>query len=347
MTRNIEKVEILADGLRYTEWERIRVSYSMREACRSFQVDGTERPGQFRFPPGTAIQIFANQELLLDGYVNRYMPSGDASSHQVSIAGRSKSQDLVDCSAVHDTGFWENKTPDQIGQDLDQFGVGITSEVALKPVPYWQLYQGESPCRTLDRMVKAQGKALMGKADGSLAITDATVAQEHVGALVEGINILSYQGEMTDDRRHSDYMVKGQGRVGVGDEALRPFGQAIDSFVQRYRPLIVVNEGDTDADRATSRAENEKARAAGLSVAATVTTQGWRDEGGKCWEPNYKIFVSSPKLLHLVQEMLIEGVTLTQDAGQSGSLAELRLVDPAAYGGETSGGGGDSDAAWG
>lgn len=346
MTRNVEAVQVIAGGSVYTEWEAISVSYAIKEATRSFTLRGTERPGQFRFPPGTPIQILANGTLLLSGYVNRYCPAGDANSHTVTIEGRSKSQDFIDSSAEHDTGFWENKTPDQIGQELDLYGVGIKTEVPLKPVKYWQLYQGESPFRTVERMLRMQGAVQRGLADGSIAITNATAAKQHSGALVEGWNILRFSGEITDNNRFSDYTVKGQGRVGTGEAAMSPFGEAFDEKMKRYRGKIIVNEGDTDTDRAQSRADYEKSRAAGLSVSANITTQGWRDEGGTVWEPNFIVLVQSPILLKLTQPMLIESVTLSQDNGGSGSLADLRLVDPAAYSGD-GGGGSGSDAAWG
>ena len=348
MTRNIEKVSVLAGGMSYTEWEQIEICYAINEAARSFTLQGTERPGQFRFPPGTPITITANGSLILTGYVNQYRPQGDANSHTVTISGRSKSQDFIDNSAVHDTGNWENKKPDQIAQDLDKFGVGVTAEVDLQQIPYWQLYQGESPWRTVDRALRAQGATQMGAADGSIKITNASVAKTHAGALIEGYNIKQFAGEITDDNRHSEYTVKGQQRTEHGTAAIQPYGKIIDGSVGRYRPKIIVHEADTDKSRAQKRAEHEANRSAGLSIKATITTQGWRDDGGKIWEANYTIFVQSPILLKLVQPMLIERVVLRQS--NEGSLATLQLVDPKAYngkGGGGSGGSSGSDAAWG
>lgn len=348
MTLNVEQVTVQAGGQTYDEWEDVSINYALNEAARSFTLRGTERPGQFRFPPGTPIKILANGTLILDGYVNKYNPAGDATGHTVTIAGRSKSQDFIDSSAQHDTGYWENKTPDQIGQDLDKFGVGIKAEVPLEPVPYWQLYQGESPHRTVDRALRHQACTQKGNADGSISITNASVAKSHSGSLSEGINILQYSGDLSDDKKHSDYQVKGQGRTGHGESSLRPHGEAKDSGVKRYRPKILVHEADTDPKRAQKRADHEKNRSAGLSIKATITTQGWRDDGGTIWETNYLIFVNSPLLLKLVQPMLIESVKL--DQGGRGSTATLSLVDPKAY--EGKGGGSTSkdsgtDSAWG
>ncbi len=345
MTLNVERVTVLAGGMEYGEWESTEIAYAINQAAREFTVNGTERPGQFRFPPGTPVAILANGTLVLDGYVNRYSPRGDMQSHTVTISGRSRSQDFVDNSAVHEPGFFENKDPAQIAAELDKFGVGVKAEVPLEKIPYWQINQGESPWRSIDRALRPMGAVMMGLADGSIAITNAMAAKGHGGGLIEGLNILQFQGEITDDKMHSDYTVKGQSRLGHGVEALEPTGETYDGRVPRYRPKIIVNEGDTDKARAQTRAENEKNRSAGMSIKAVIATQGWRDDGGKIWEANHLVFVHSPRMLKIVQPMLIESVRLTQDS-QSGSIATLTLVDPRAYNGQ-GGGGSGGDPAWG
>ena len=131
MTRNIEKISVLAGGSEYTEWESCEIGYAINQATREFTIDGTEHPGQFRFPPGTPVAILANGTLVLNGYVNKYCPRGDAGTHSVTISGRSKSQDFIDNSANHKTGYFENKNPQQIGAELDEYGVGISAVNAM------------------------------------------------------------------------------------------------------------------------------------------------------------------------------------------------------------------------
>jgi prophage tail gpP-like protein len=65
-----------------------------------------------------------------------------------------------------------------------------------------------------------------------------------------------------------------------------------------------------------------------------MAVQGFRDLTGEVWTPNRLVWLESP-FLHVTQDMLIEGVTFTQDA--SGSITRLELVDPKAYGGRTKG----------
>jgi prophage tail gpP-like protein len=330
---NDEIITVVAGGIPYTGWERVQVSAGIDEAARSFSLETTERIGEWSFPPGTPLQIFANEDLLLDGYVNNYEASADATSHRITIKGRSRSQDLVDSSAEHESGYFENDTPGNALKQLDRYGVGVTVKVPLSKEDYMQLKQGESPFQFADRYLRTQGVTIMGLADGSVEVTNASVAQSHFGMLWEGRNIKSCQVSLTDGERHSKYIVKGQRRIGTGAAALRIKQEAADRGVKRPRTRILVQETDTDPQRAQQRATNEKDMRAGRSVAASVQTQGFRDFAGRLFEPNRLIFVHAPILMHLSQTMLIERVTFTQD-DKSGSISELTLVDPRAHKGK-------------
>jgi prophage tail gpP-like protein len=327
---NEEIITVLAGGVTYSGWERVQVSAGLDDAARSFTLETTERLGEWSFPPGTPVQIFANGDLLLNGYVNAYEASADATSHRISIKGRSRSQDLIDSSAEHDTGHFENDTPGDALRKLDRYGVGVKVKVPLSKEEYMQLKQGESPFQFADRYLRTQGVTIMGLADGSVEVTNASIAKTHFGILWEGRNIKSCQVSLTDGSRHSKYIVKGQRRSGTGAASLRIKQEAADRGVKRHRAKVMVQETDTDPDRAQKRANSERDRQAGRSVAASVQTQGFRDFAGQIFEPNRLIYVHSPILMHISQAMLIERVTFTQD-GKSGSIAELTLVDPRAH----------------
>ncbi|MFZ4807464.1 MAG: phage baseplate assembly protein [Hyphomicrobiaceae bacterium] len=340
---NDEFITVVAAGLPYSGWERVQVTAGLDEASRTFSLETSERIGEWKFPPGTPIQILTNGDLLVSGYVNAYEASADANSHRISIRGRSKSQDLVDSSAEHDTGFFEEEDPGAALKKLDKFGVGVKVKVPLIKEAYMQLKQGESPFQFADRYLRSQGVTMMGKADGSVEVTNASVAESHFGILMEGQNIKSCQVSLTDGSRHSKYIVKGQRRRGTGASALRVKESRNDPGVKRHRPKVLVQETDTDPKRARARAETEANRQAGRSISASVHTQGFRDMAGLLFEPNKLIYVHAPILMHMTQTMLIERVTFTQDA-RSGSIAELTLVDPRAHKGKRAGKGGAVDA---
>lgn len=348
MTLNPELIQVAAGGGLYDGWEKVEITASIKEAARAFTLETTERSvvfaSEFSFPPGTPVQILANGELLVDGYVNEYKPSGDARSHRITVSGRGKGQDFIDSSAMYEPGYWENKTPEDIAKDLDKFGVGIKAKAQLDKIPYYQSNQGESCFKCVERAIRHQGATMMGEPDGSISITNASVAGRHSGGLIEGHNIERYQGQISDQDRNSEVNVKGQNRLGHGDENLRIKETAKDPGVKRYRPKIIVNETDTDKKRARKRADHEQNRRQGFAVRATITTQGWRDDGGKVWEPNNLVNIQSA-LLKISGDLLLESIRLTQDNGGEGSLAQLSLVNAKAYGGD--GGSGSSSSQWG
>jgi len=340
--RNVEVVTVVIAGRRYERWERMTVAAAIDEAVRSFQIETTERPGEFFAPPGTPVEIFANGDLLVAGYVNAYEASAEAKSHRILIRGRSKGQDFVDSSAEHEEGFFEDKTAEEIGQALNKWDIGIRAEVPLDPIPYAQLKPGETAFQMLERYLRPEGVSMMGTAAGDILLTNAEVARAHYGILMEGHTIKSFDVSLTDGSRHSRYIVKGQSRKGGRGARFRIRAEAADRGVKRRRTRILANETDTDDRRARKRAQHEKERAAGRSVMANVTTQGFRDFAGALFEPNRLIYVHAPVLMHLVQTMLIQRVEWTQDS-KAGSEARLQLVDPRAFKGR--GGKGDAPGA--
>lgn len=342
---NEELITVWAGGTPYRGWKKVDIDAAINEAARTFTLGTTEEEGEWAFPPGTAVRIFAGGDLVVAGYTNDYSANGDAAAHEITIKGRGKGQDFVDSAADHKTGYWEKKKPDEIAKDLDKFGVGIKARIPLEAVPYWQIAQGETAFENVERLLRQVGATMMGMPDGSIEITDASVAKRHAGALIEGANIKRWQVSLSDRDRHSKYTVKGQGRKGTGPAALRVKETADDTDVGRYRPKLLIHEGDTDPKRARKRAEHEKERAAGESIKGQVEVVGWRDDAGQLWTPNRLIYVESPRFMHLQQDMLIEKVSFEQADGQ-GSIAKLGLVDPRTYKGKQGRKGKKSDKAW-
>lgn len=354
---NVEVVTVIAGGAPYMGWERVTVSAAIDQAVRQFNIETTERPGEFRFAPGTPVQILANGDLLVDGYINAYEATGDAKSHRINIRGRSKGQDYVDSSAEHDTGHFENRKPDEIARDLNKWPIGITADVPLDQIPYAQIKPGETPFQMIERYLRPEGVSMMGEANGDIKLTNAQAAKAHFGILMEGHTIKTFSVSLTDGSRHSKYIVKGQRRKGTGKSSLRVRQESRDSGVKRHRPRIIANETETDDKRAKKRADHEKERGAGKSIRANVTTQGFRDFAGQILSPNRTIYVHAPVLMHLAMTMLIQKVEWSQDA-KAGSISSLVLVDPRAFKGKSGKGSGpkggypgapaeaDTDPAW-
>ncbi|NEW96648.1 phage baseplate assembly protein [Rhodopseudomonas sp. BR0G17] len=339
-------VAVSAAGSLWTAWRRVTVRASFQEAARSFQIEAAvERGGAataWTFKAGTALDILLGGALACRGYVDRYQPRlAGHDRAEATISGRSKSQDFVDSSAVHDTGQFKSKDPCEIGQAIDKFGVGVTTDEMLKKLDY-RITPGETAFRCLEKLCREQGVFIVGQADGSIKLTKGG-KQRHAGGLIEGDNIKEIEADHNSSGRHSDVIVRGQRPYGHGEDALQIEGIARDAEVGRYRPVIVFHDGDTDKDRAKTRAKTRRDREAGNSLKANVTVQGFFDAGGTLWEPGNLVFVDSD-FADIHQDMAIESVVFSQDRSD-GSLSVLSLVDPRALGGK-GGKGGKAGAAW-
>jgi prophage tail gpP-like protein len=336
-----ELVSVIAGGMRWTAWERVLVRASFQEGARSFRIEAAAEAGGAAtaaiFGKGQQIDIDFNADLAVRGYVDRYQPRMEEHKRaSISISGRGKSQDMIDCSAVHDTGHFANQTVLDIARALDKFGVGVSSDEKLTKIPIWRITPGESAFRAIEKICREQNLFCVGQPDGSLKITKGG-KERHTGGLIEGVNIKVGEADFNYAGRHSDIIVRGQRPYGHGADALEIEARARDAEVGRYRPVIIHHDNDTDKERAAKRATTRRDREAGNSLKSNITTPGFHDDGGKLWTPGALVFVDSP-FLNLAQDMAIETVTFSQIRNE-GSLSVLSLVDPRALGGKSTKGG--------
>lgn len=344
-----EKIAVSAGGTWWGSFEAVDVIAGANEAARSFRLEIAAQLGglgtAWTFQGGTEISIYANEDLLATGYVDRYHPMLDQHNKAVvEVSGRGKGQDAVDCSALHDTGYFENQTVLQIAQTLDQFGIGFSSDQQLAQIPFYQITPGESVFRCIEKLCRQQGLVLAGQPDGSINITKASSATNT--PLVEGYNCKSLEADHNWAGRHSHAIARGQRARGTGAANLQIEQMARDSSVDRYRPILIVVDGDTDNQRAQQRAKWRLAREAGHALKGSVATQGFHDDNGKLWTPGYSSWTDS-QFLNIQQNMAIERVHYSQRR-RSGSITRISLCDPRALGGQGSSGvgGADTNSAW-
>ncbi len=99
------KVRIIVNGeaAEYEHWTDVSITSELNTLARSFQVGTTAKLPQSAtllrsFKLGDEIQIYIGNDLVLTGYVDALPISYNATSVAAAIAGRSRTEDLVDCS---------------------------------------------------------------------------------------------------------------------------------------------------------------------------------------------------------------------------------------------------------
>lgn len=348
MSGRTEIVTVTVGGQTWTAFRRVMIRASYKEAARSFELEiAAERGGaqtNALFALFAPVEVKASGDLVLAGHIDKRRPQVGAETATMTISGRSKGADAIDSSAKHETGDFKKKKPDEIGNAIAPKGVKFVADIDLDPVDY-HVTPGESAFRAVEKLARAQGATLTGDADGTIRITNASKgAKKQAGGLFHPGNIESGSADHDGSNRHSEYRVVGQAPKGTGADALRLEGIARDAGVTRDRVLVVVHDDDADKEKLKKRAKNRRNRAAGNGLKASVTVATWRDEAGALWTPGHLVWTES-EFLGLAQDMLIESVTLSQEAEGAGTRAQLELVDPRAHQGKA-GKGGKSARAW-
>ena len=143
-------VKLNINGQDHEGWTEIQIRKSIEELSGSFEFTLTDRWKEGQKPlaiiPGSACQVSIDGEKLIDGYIDGMEFSYDADNHQIRVAGRDKTADLIDCAITTGTGEWKNlKLEDLAKQLATPFGVNVKTEVDTgERIPKFNSEQGMS-----------------------------------------------------------------------------------------------------------------------------------------------------------------------------------------------------------
>lgn len=340
-----ESVLLRVFGRDFDGWKSLEIVSSLENAARAFHFVASERwPGEsnpIRLKPGSPCEVLAGGDLLITGYIDSVQIAASAGAHEIAVAGRSKTADLVDCSAEFETGRWRNKKIEQIANDLAKpYDVTIKAQVDTgDKIKRHAIQRGETVYSSIERLARLRALLVTDNADGDLVLTRAGNFATDAGggvvfsetgtgtastALVVGENVISSQVSFDMSGRFSEYRVKG---IRAGDdldfgEVLQTSAESEDSDVERTRVLIVEPEARSDKKRCKVRADWEAATRFGRSLSLTYIVQGWRQEDGRLWEVNNMVSVVDA-LAGIEADLLIVEVVFS--ISQNGTLTTLTL----------------------
>ncbi len=330
-------------------WTSIRLSRGLERMPSDFEVSYTEiYPGvaDVLIQPGDEVEVYLGADLVLSGFVDTYVPSYNAREHTVRIAGRSRSQDLVDCSAYW-PGLQTGGRVDAIASNLcSAYGVRVKvadGTVLGDPIPQFNIYPGQTTYEVIEQFCRYKALIFYDQPDGSMMIASGgEVAgnsqspgigvRKASSGFKEGINVESASVAYRMDGRFSDYYALYQGvdtleDVGDGGNLI---AHVTDTGVPRFRMKVIVAEnvkgGSTVAEQ---RANWELAARMGRSMQVRLSTDSWRDSAGMLYEPNTLVDIDLPSLKLKPKTWLIADVTYTRD--ERGTRADLLIMPPQAF----------------
>jgi len=181
-------VTLTVNGKDFSGWKSVRIEGGIERAARSFELIVTDRwPGASaavkskssqsveaarRIKPGDAVKVKIGDDVVCTGFVDSTPIDYDANAITINIRGRSKTADLVDCSADNPTGQFKQLKAHEIAQALAaQYGVIVINEADTgNALTDHQIQQGETAFESLDRLAKHRQILMTDNGNGDLVI---------------------------------------------------------------------------------------------------------------------------------------------------------------------------------
>lgn len=321
----MNNVELKVDGKIFSGWTSVTVNRSIETMAGYFDlgVNVQTSTDLSSLAPGKPFTLSIDGQTVITGYTDGRRRQMGADSMKITIAGRDKTADLIDCAAIYKGGQWKKRTLEQIARDLCQpYGVAVRWELtdaeSAAPFTSFTLDHSETVYEALGRAARARGVLITSNAAGDLVFTRAD--ESHSDRLVLGENLLSVDFDEDYRDRFSEYTVKGHGRSNgkVGDTVdartiASQKGTATDSGITRYRPMIILADSKIDAQSATARALREQRRRLAKSVTFEAQLDGWTRSNGQIWMPNILAEIDAAKFAIQTGPLLVSKVVLTLD----------------------------------
>lgn len=274
------RVTLLVSGMAYSGWKNTRIQQSIEQLSGVFTVDVSERwPDQtdsFAIEPGAACTVKIGEDEVINGYVDQVQVNLTPTSHTISISGRDKTGDLVDCSAP--AREWAGAAFETVVNELcAPFGIAVNSQLETADGAYKSpkvgktaakkikaskggsklgrkaTNTGETVHKLLEKLAKTQGVLLVSDRTGGLLITRAGLGGKATDVLKQGDNLRSMDYERSFSQLYSEIVVKGQSHGAVATTAgpvnLASFAKTGDTV----KPAGTVSRANATANPSAQR----------------------------------------------------------------------------------------------
>ncbi len=177
------------------------------------------------------------------------------------MRGRDKAGDLYDCSTIEGTGEYKNlKVEAIVTRICAPFGINVSTNVDTgEVIPTFNIEQGMSAFEAIQKVCSMRACLAISDGRGGIQITRSGTSRAG-GQLIEGNNILAATASYDVSERFSEYICKGQKQ---GDDNLSTDAYTMnvanieDANMKRYRPLVIVADGEATKKDCETRAKWE------------------------------------------------------------------------------------------
>ena len=326
-------ITLVSGGSQITGWTKLSIEKSIEKLSPSFSFSFVDKDIFYdSVQPEQPVSLYYESEKIVTGYIDSIDPSIDDGGFYSDVKGRTKTCDIVDCSAENDGGRWNNISPVTVVSELCKpFGITVKSTLAnITPIKCFTIDTGETVFEAISRICGACNAIPVTDSEGNLVLTNATLSETTWDSLEYGKNIISAGYSLDYTNRFSDYTVKGQITVtsGFSDAKLTIKGTAKDSAITRHRPLQIKPDDQITQGLANSRAAWEAQVRMGRSRRLSVVVPGWLQSDQTLWDVNMMAMVIIPRL-RINTKLLI--TTLRFEYDNNGKFTSMELADPNSF----------------
>ena len=335
-----DDVTVVINGLAYGGWQDVRITRGIERLPSDFELRLTDiyagEADALQIKPGDSCVVRIGGTIVVTGYIDAVMPSISPTTHEITVVGRSKCADLVDCSAEWPGNQISGATVLEVARKLaEPYGIDVDATPGLEgfTIPVFSLMYGETPYDIIERLCRYSELLAYDDQFGNLFLTRASSAQRAASGFREGFNVQGASAVLSMHDRFSEYRCYPNAFNTVrelGDAGFLKSSQ-IDVGVKRHRMKVLISDGTGlgGKDVALERAGWEAARRFSRSATVRVTTDAWRDKAGALYEPNTLAPVDIPSVKVTNKLWLISEVTYRK--GDQGTLCDLVLMDPRGF----------------
>ena len=323
------------NGAAYSAWTGLRLVCGIEQGASWFELQVTDDWPAGKTPdiaPGMPCTLALAGTVLLTGHIDTLTRAIDATSHRVSVSGRDKTADLIDCSARITTYTDQDLRAIAVDQARD-YGVTVETNGSLGEVfPRVAVDPGETVWELLERLARQRGVLLLTDGTGGLVIGQPK-RDRAPDDLVLGENLLALEWTSDLRERFSEYQGRAQmagytDRTGL--DAAQVAGQATDDYMAKWRKRLKIVRAEANDTTIDQRVKWERAVRIGRSLTLQATVQGWgvRHPELDLWRCGTLVKVQA-EALKIDGDYLIGTATYLLD--EQGTRTELSLCHPAAY----------------
>lgn len=343
-------ITLAIKGIPYETYEQISIGKSMDKLSGEFTfqlVNTSEQPFPFKVDDICEVQVYGKS--WIKGRVETIAGSGNAASHTVTVAGRSKFSDIIDSTIG---GNIEFKSPisleDVIKQTLNKMGItgfGVINKVSgLQSFTGGELISaetGKTAFEFLESYARKRQVLLSSDNTDNIVLTRSSTTLQKTPLVnsttrnTNNIESFTYNYDIT--KRFNKYILRSQGNPATQNDETINFtlmsgtglsATSIDSEIHTNRIFNKKSEQSTDNSGLKKRADWESNIRRARSFTYSAVVQGFKNALGDLWDTNVLVQVIDD-FAGINSTLLINSVQF--DSSVSGELTTLTMVRPDAY----------------